>query len=123
MNTDNQPLVSTQQDCNSVVAQVTAALKSTGYFVMQSFDLHSAMTDHGGCNCDPDSCTCQMVVLLVYAQKGPPVTLIFDSNHSQTFVYLVNSPSHSALPGWIGELTQLVQNYLSTVNQVTPCVE
>ena len=123
MNAGNQPLVSIQQDCNSVVAQVTAALKSTGYFVTQSFDLHSAMTDNGGCNCDQDSCTCQMVVLLVYAQDESPVTLIFDSNQSQTIVYLVNSPSHFEHPSWIAKVTQLFPNSLSTVNPVTPCVE
>jgi hypothetical protein len=122
MNAGNQPLIVMQLDCNSAVKQMTAALRSAGYLVVQSFDLHSAMTAHSGCNCNPDSCACQMVVLLVYAQDGPPVTLICDSNEFQTGVYLVKSSQQSPPPGWIGKLAQLIPTIISS-NQMTSWVE
>lgn len=116
MNAGSQPLIVLQEDCDSAVTQVTAALKSDGCSVFQSFDLLSAMKD-------ADSCTCQMVVLLVYAQKGPPATLIFDSNQTQTIVYLICSPSQSAPPGLIEKLIQLNPNAQSYINPITPGVE
>jgi len=123
MNAGNQPLVSIQQDCDSVVAQVTTALKSAGYFVMQSFDLHSAMKPHSSCACAQDACSCQMVVLLVYAQDGPPATLIFDSDEIRTFVYLVNSPTHTAQPVWTGRLIHLLPDTLFPADSMISCGE
>ena len=123
MNAGNQPLIVIQLDCNSAVLQLTTALRSAGYMVLQSFDLHSAMTAYAGCNCNPDPCACQTVVLLVYAQEGPPVTLICDSDGFQTIVYLVNNSQHSVQPGWIGKLAQLLPASLSSINRMTPWVE
>jgi hypothetical protein len=123
MNVGNQPLVSIQQGCDSVVAQVTAALKSAGYFVMQSFDLHSAIRPHSGCACAQAACACQMVILLVYAQDGPPATLIFDSDETRTSVYLVDSPTNTAQPVWTGRLTQLLPDTLFPADSMISGVE
>lgn len=123
MNAGNQPLINIRLDCNSAVLQMTAALRTAGYEVLQSFDLHSAMTAHAGCNCNSDSCTCQMVVLLVYAQEGPPATLVCDSDGFQTMLYLVNNAQQSTQPDWIGKLAQLLPASFSSTNQMTPQVE
>jgi hypothetical protein len=127
MNAGNQPIIVIPMDCNCAVLQLTTALKSAGYQVVQSFDLHSAMNAHGGHhsgrdgngNCIPDSCACQMVVLLVYAQEGPPVTMICDSDELKTNVYLVNDAQQSAHPHRIGKLAQLLPDAFSSINQAT----
>ena len=123
MNAGNQPFVSFQQDCDSVVAQVTAALKSEDFFVMQSFDLHTATQFHSGCACAQDACSCQMVVLLVYAQDGPPATLIFGNDETRTFVYLVEGPTHTAQPVWTGRLTHLLPEPLFPADSMISFVE
>ncbi len=123
MNAGNQPFICVQQDCDSVVAQVTTALESAGYFVMQSFDLHTAMQPLSGCACAQDACSCQMVVLLVYAQDGPPATLIFDSDETRTSVYLVDSPTHTAQPVWTGRLPQLLPEPLFPADSIISWVE
>ena len=115
-----QPLLVLQQDCDSAVEFVTTALKTNGYTVLESFDLHSAMTANDGCDCAPNSCTCQMVVLLVYPQKGLPISLVFDSNDLQTAVFLTNSvnkPNHSR---WVGKLTHLIPEALTAPHQANP---
>ncbi len=104
----NQDLLTTQQDCSSVVAQVTAALNSAGFYVLQSFDLHSAVKSGSDCMCAPDACTCQMVVLLVYAQDGPPATLVFDGDEVQTTVSLVSDISTTANVHWTDRLAQII---------------
>jgi hypothetical protein len=123
MNAGTEPFVSIQQDCDSVVAQISAALKSAGYFVMQSFDLRTAMKPHSGCTCAQDSCSCQMVVLLVYTQDGPPATLIFDSDKTRTSVYLVESPTHTAQSIWTGRLAHLLPDTLFPADSTISSVE
>ena len=119
MNAGNQPLTIMPVDCNSAVLLATTTLTSAGYLVLKSFDLHSAVPNRGSCNCMPGACTCQMVVLMIYAQEGPPVTLIFDSDGSQTIVNLVNNPQQSVHAGWIGKLAQILPASCSADNQIT----
>lgn len=113
MNTGNQLLISIRQDCNSVIQRVTSGLKYAGYQVTQSFNLHSALDDHSPCVCAHDSCSCQMAILLVYAQEGPPATLIVDCIESRTNVYLVRNPTNIQQPLWTGNLTQLLPTTLN----------
>ncbi len=119
MNTGSQPLIVMYQDCESTVAQVTTALQSTGYFVQQSFNLRTALNGPSGCANDQDECICQMVILLVYAQEGPPATLVFDSNPSQTLLSLVTGSTQLAHPSLIGKLTQLLPNKLFPLDSIT----
>jgi len=123
MNAGNQPIVSVQQDCDAVVAQITAALKSAGYFVMQSFDLHTAMQPHSSCACAQDACPCQMVVLLVYAQSGPPATLLLASQASVTSVYIVDSPKNTSQSLWTERLAQLLPDTLFPTDTIISWVE
>jgi hypothetical protein len=122
MNAGNQPLIILQMNCESAVFQVTTTLKSAGYLVLKSFDLNSAAPAPNTCNCSTDSCTCQMVILLVYAKEGPPATLVFDSNRDQTIVYLVKNLS-AALPVWIESLIPLLQEIVNPAPAVIPSVE
>jgi hypothetical protein len=120
MYSGSQPLINIEQDCDCVVAQIIAALKSAGYFVMQSFDLHSTIKAQSGCTCAPEACSCQMVVLLVYDQGGLPATLLFASQSSATSVYLVDGPAY---PVWSARLTQLLPDTLNPTDTLISWVE
>ena len=122
MSARNLPLTIMYMDCDSAVRQATTTMRTAGYLVVKSFDLHSAVPTQCGCNCNPCSCSCQMVVLMIYAQEGPPVTLIFDSDGSQTNVNLVNNPQQSAHPGWFASLTQLLAPTFSADAQMTSSI-
>ena len=119
MNTGSQPFIVIYQDCETTVAQVTAALESAGYIVQQSFNLRTAMNGPSGCANEQEECICQMVILLVYAQEGPPATLVFDSNPSQTHISLVTSATQPAHPGLIEKLAQLLPNALFHLDSIT----
>ncbi len=103
----SQPLIVLDTDCHSAVVALSTGLLAAGYQVIQSFDLHSAMAPVNEHQCSPDSCHCQMVILLVYPQDGAPVTLICNSENAQTMVHLVNSPNQPVSPARIEKLTQL----------------
>jgi hypothetical protein len=114
MNSGGQPLIVMYQDCESTVAQATAALKSAGYLVQQTFNLRTPQNEPSVCACDQNDCYCQMVILLVYAQEGSPATLVFDGSPSQTHISLVTGSAQLACPSLIGSLTQFLPNLLSS---------
>ena len=120
MNAGNQPLIVMHQDCACAVTQVTTALESAGYLVQQSFNLSSARHAQSGCACDQDLCQYQMVILLVYAQEGPPVTLVFDSDQSQTLISLATGPSQPGYPSLIGKLPHFLPNVLFPMHPISP---
>jgi hypothetical protein len=119
MNTGNLPLIITQMDCKSVVLLVTTALKSAGYMVLKSFDLNSVIPVQGECDCDSNTCTCQLVVLLVYPILGPPATLLIDSHGSRTIINLANNSHDSIYSGWTGILAQILNSSLPSIYSLT----
>lgn len=79
-------------------AQVAVqALERRGFRAVRSFDLRSALSTHTDCDCPhhgTDQCTCQFVVLLVYAQAGAPVVVTthsFDREAEARFVQDANT--------------------------------
>ncbi len=97
-NTDmyqKSPLLVLQSDSDASVAMVTDTLTLAGLQVVRSFDLQVARSAHIDCNCPHHGtaqCDCQMVVLLVYDQEKPPVTLVAHSRDGQTLFAVVDSP-------------------------------
>lgn len=120
MNPGTQPLFVVNQDCDTVVAFVTTVLKSSGYTVLESFDLQSAMAGHDVCDSLPSACSCRMVVLLVYPRKGQPVSLVFDSNEHQTSVFLSNSVNKPNNSRWVRKLAHLLPEALMSPQAVNP---
>ena len=106
MNAGKQPILVLNQDCSCMVTQVTNQLNAAGYSVVRSFDLFSALGSFS-------KCICQMVVLLVYGQDGPPATLIFDGNDFSTSVFLENGSERFSRPRFIALLSQPPNLYLS----------
>jgi len=85
MYSGKQPVLVYKQDCNCTAIRAIEQLNTAGYSVVKSFDLVSAQQ---GCS----NSNCQMIILLVYGQDGPPATLIFDSTQFNTSVFLENDP-------------------------------
>lgn len=97
-----QPLFVSQQKCDCAVEETMFSLEMAGYTVVRSFDLHSAIPAQS-------SCACQLVVLLVYGQNGPPMTLIFDSQESGTSVYLAHDPGQPDRSSSAAQLIELLK--------------
>lgn len=96
------PLFVSPQGCDCAVEDTKSSLEMAGYTVVRSFDLHSAVATH----CP---CTCQLVVLLVYGQNGPPATLIFDSQESGTSVFLAIEPELPNRSLFASQLIELIK--------------
>ena len=105
MYTGKQPILVLNQNCNCSITNVTNQLNAAGYSVVRSFDLFSALARYS-------KCISQMVVLLVYAQDGPPLTLILDGNDFITTVFLENETEISSRSRFIALLSQSPNLYL-----------
>lgn len=112
MNASNQLLFVLQKDCASAELEISEVLKSEGYLVLKSFDLHSAINDHK----KTSSCNCQMAVLMIYPQVGPSTNLILDGDSIETAVYLVNDLSQPRQEFLVESLTKHIPGTLLSIN-------
>lgn len=112
MNASNQLLFVLQKDCDSAELEVSTAMRSEGYIVVKSFDLHSAVNDHK----KPFLCNCQMAVLMIYPQEGPSTNLILDGDSLETAVYLVNDLNQPRREFFIENLTKHIPGTLLAIN-------
>ena len=86
----------TESESQQAMAQAIQALTSAGLQVVRSFDFQDAHSEHINCPCPhhgKSQCDCQMVVLLVYDQDDPPLTLIVHGHNGRTQFALVDSPA------------------------------
>jgi hypothetical protein len=83
-------------DCEIAVEAATSRLERLGLQVLRSFDLSTA-----ACVSDPDMpcphhgsapCDCHLVVLLVYGEGGPPVSVVAHGHDQQTWFSVVEDP-------------------------------
>jgi hypothetical protein len=90
-----------KQPCEAAVRWLVARMHQAGLSVMRTFDLQASRHIPNGCHCPlhgMDSCDCQVVVLLVYAGKRGPVTLVAHGNSESTWFSMVNTPQQRADP-------------------------
>lgn len=83
------PFISLHCPCSEALLKVSKQLEEAGLRIVQTFNLHSAMTGSHGCSCPnhgTEECDCQMVVLLVYGVDAEPVTLVLHGDSNQTWV-------------------------------------
>ena len=95
-------LLTVTGDSDKAVARANGFLLRAGYQVMRSFDLIVARAAHADCSCPHHGtslCDCQLVVLLVYGNDGPPATLTAHSRDGRTEFSLVDDPAQPPLPG------------------------
>ena len=85
------PFLVLDQSCEQVLTWVKEQLTSTGFRVVQTFDLQVARLAHPDCPCPhhgTDDCSCQMVVLLVYGKQEDPATLVIHGHDGRSWVSL-----------------------------------
>lgn len=98
------PLVTLAQSHEDAISAVTSRLETNGLKVVRSFDLQSACAFSGDsanqfCPHHPQEvCDCQLVILLVYAGGGQPLTLIAHSNDGLTQMGLGSFPNGQPNP-------------------------
>jgi len=84
------------------VTQVTETLSAAGYRVQRSFDLRSALeATIPDCECPHHgtaACDCQYAVLLVYVDRGTPITLVVHGRDGRCWLAFVEHPSQRAEP-------------------------
>lgn len=88
-------------DAETAAQTVTALLTGQGYRVLRTFDLRSALGARPDrvCLCHGTvPCTCQFVMLLVYADRGEPVAVIAHGHDAETILRIVNDPVTKSNP-------------------------
>lgn len=99
--TEPSPLLVLDQACDEAVDWVVVKISQAGLRVVRTFDLQMAMHTRVACPCPyhgTQACDCQMVVMLVYATPGDPVTLIAHGHNHHTWFSLVDTPQQRASP-------------------------
>lgn len=94
MNKSNY-LLTLNLDIDQAIEQVSRRLSDDGFQIVRSFDLQTARSAHTKCTCPyhgTEKCDCQMIVLLVYNQKGQPLSLVAHSQDGKTHFELVDTP-------------------------------
>ena len=93
--------ISLAVDCRLAAATVTQGLERLGLQVVRSFDLQKTAwvaraevpcPHHGTARCD-----CQLIVLLVYGEEGPPVSLLVRGHDNQTWFSVADDPHRRGL--------------------------
>jgi hypothetical protein len=104
-------IIPLQTDSQSAIEQLLRKLNLAGLQVVRSFDLKVARAAHVGCSCPhhgTEQCDCQMVVLLVYDQDGPPATLVIHGYDGQTQIALVDTSEQRPASQLVEEIVQII---------------
>jgi hypothetical protein len=91
-------LLSLNLDSNKAVERIMDRLTADGMEVIRSFDLLSAKATQVNCTCPKhgnDDCDCQLVVLLVYDNRGTMLTMVAHGKDNKTHFALVDPPNHA----------------------------
>jgi hypothetical protein len=90
------PFWTSPQDSGALIPWVCGQLESAGYQLMRSFDLQQELPDPKAAapvEGDQAGCSCRLVVILIYGQSGPPISLMFIESYQNTSLYLMESGS------------------------------
>ena len=85
--------------CGEALASIQRSLDSVGLRALRTFDLQDARLGDSSCTCPyhgTSTCDCQMQVFMVYGEAMAPTTLMLHGHDGQTWISLVNNPSHPA---------------------------
>lgn len=113
------PFLTLEQTSEQVDTRVQERLTQAGLRVVQTFDLQIARLAHPDCACPnhgTDQCSCQLVVLLVYAkQEEDAATLVIHGQDGRTSISLatpIEARSHHNLENSVRQL--LIQCFLDS---------
>lgn len=107
----NVRLIVVPKGCDEATAQALTLLSQAGLSVVRSFDLRSARSAHTVCTCPHHGtaeCTCQYIVLLVYAREGAPITLVVHGQNGRTEFSFVDNPQQHADPWLLAQIAATV---------------
>lgn len=113
MNQGTSPLMVLPTDCNRVIEQISKLLSSSGFTVVESFDLQVARANHRHCTCPhhgTDQCPCQLAVLLVYGTEGNPVVLTIHGNGEKTELFIAETAEHKVDPAMKKEIVGALES-------------
>ena len=88
-------LLTLNLDSKKAVKRMMDRLAADGMKVIRSFDLQTARAAHVDCTCPhhgKDECDCQLVVMLVYDERGTLLTLLAHGKDNKTHFALVDPP-------------------------------
>lgn len=114
------------QAWSDVLPWVSRQLGDAGLQVKQTFNLQLARQMQKDCPCPHHGtaqCNCQILVLLVYRNVGPPITLTIHGYDANTWVSLVDVPGQRADPFFESSIRRLltpgipVQSSLESLSQ------
>ena len=96
------PFLVLKKDCSEAVRWISNHLNQSGLQDVQTFDLNTTRFDHSVCSCPhhgTEHCDCQMVVLLVYENGFPPISIVAHGHDGQTWFTLVDFQQQSVHSG------------------------
>lgn len=88
--TGKRPIAIIDAPYSKFVSKLKKALKDEDLWVKQSFNLQSIQNfnDSNLNRSTINRCACNLVIYLVYQNKGGPITLILDERFKKTYIYL-----------------------------------
>jgi hypothetical protein len=95
------PIWSIDEPCDKSVGWLEERLSLAGFRLLRTFDLHDARLSVADCQCPhhgTKQCDCQMMVLLVYAEASPPVTLVIHGKDGRSWISVIDRPGQRADP-------------------------
>lgn len=109
------PFLTLSCNCDKARRWIQTQLRQAGLRTMQTFDLQSARHAPGDCSCPHHGtaeCDCQMAVLLVYGERGEPVTLILHGNGGQTWVSFAEDGAQQGNINLLSIVQETLENQL-----------
>lgn len=103
------PFLFLKKTCDEAVAEIIRQLISTNLQVLRTFDLQMSGAAITQCTCPnhgTEQCDCQFVVLLVYPDSLPPVSLVAHGHDGKTWIALVDSPEQRPTPHLMAAIRQ-----------------
>lgn len=82
-----QSFLIVEMGCDQVLPIIIKNLSQRGLKVLPTFNLHSIRSNQQGYPCPhhgTEQCDCQMVVLLIYENRGEPITLLLHGSDGRT---------------------------------------
>ena len=98
-----------ERSCEEALEWIRERLLQAGLRLMQTFDLQAVRGALGAPPCPhhgSEGCDCRIVVMLVYAEAGDPVTLILHGNDGHAWISI---PENSQVRGGEKLITTIQQ--------------
>jgi hypothetical protein len=99
MNTSPAFLIA-DRPCSEIVDWAVRRLGNAGLRTQRTFDLRLACSETAPCHCPQPqaACDCRMVVVLLYLDELPPLSLVAQGCERRTCLYLDASPGQPCNP-------------------------